>query len=158
MSIVVNCCGQTAGWIKMPLGTEVGLGLGDIVLDGDRASPTESSTASPTTFQPVSVVAKRSPISATAELLLKVLDVKVLHWGPTAEPRRVWGGAHSRKLKHFLPDTLNFKANCKEIRKNEEKLECGPMPNVMAALPNIGGALCSTPQSLADANYYSAMQ
>jgi len=25
------------------------------------------------------------------------------------------------------------------------------MPNVMATLPNIGGALCSTPQSLADA-------
>jgi len=25
------------------------------------------------------------------------------------------------------------------------------MPSVMAALPNIGGALCSTPQSLADA-------
>jgi len=25
------------------------------------------------------------------------------------------------------------------------------MPNVMAALPNIGGELCSTPQSLADA-------
>jgi len=31
--------------------------------------------------------------------------------------------------------------------------ECGPMPNVMAALPNTGGALCSTPQSLADAHY-----
>jgi len=27
------------------------------------------------------------------------------------------------------------------------------MPNVMAALPNIGGALCLTPQSLADAQY-----
>ena len=27
------------------------------------------------------------------------------------------------------------------------------MPNVMAALPNIGGAVCSTPQSLADAHY-----
>jgi len=26
-------CGETAGWIKMPLGTEVGLGQGDIVLD-----------------------------------------------------------------------------------------------------------------------------
>jgi len=38
------------------------------------------------------------------------------------------------------------------------KLECGPMPNVMAALPNIDGALCSTPQSLADAHYYSAVQ
>jgi len=28
------------------------------------------------------------------------------------------------------------------------------MPNVMVALPNIGGALCSMPQSLADAHYY----
>jgi len=28
-----------------------------------------------------------------------------------------------------------------------------PMDNVMAALPNIGGALCATPQSLADAHY-----
>jgi len=27
------------------------------------------------------------------------------------------------------------------------------MPNVMAALLNIGGALCSIPQSLADAHY-----
>jgi len=26
------------------------------------------------------------------------------------------------------------------------------MPNVMDCLPNIGGALCSTPQSLADAH------
>jgi len=24
------------------------------------------------------------------------------------------------------------------------KLECGPMPNVMAAQPNIGGVLCET--------------
>jgi len=32
------------------------------------------------------------------------------------------------------------------------------MTNVMAALPNIGGALCSTTQSLADAHYYSAVQ
>jgi len=33
------------------------------------------------------------------------------------------------------------------------KLECGPMPNVMVALPNAGGALCSTLQSLADVHY-----
>jgi len=32
------------------------------------------------------------------------------------------------------------------------QLECAWMPNVMVALPNIGGALCSTPQSLADAH------
>ena len=36
--------------------------------------------------------------------------------------------------------------------------KCGPMPNVMVALPNTGGALCSTPQSLADAHYLTAVQ
>jgi len=34
------------------------------------------------------------------------------------------------------------------------QLECGPMPNVMAALANIGGALCS----LVDAHCWSAVQ
>jgi len=35
----------------------------------------------------------------------------------------------------------------------QQILECGPMPNLMVALPNIGGAFCSTPQSLSDAHY-----
>jgi len=51
----------------MPLGTEVFLFPGDIVLDGHPALPVERGTASPT-FRPMSTVAKRSPISATAEL------------------------------------------------------------------------------------------
>ena len=38
------------------------------------------------------------------------------------------------------------------IFNEKQKLECGPMPNLMVALPNTGGALCSTPQSLADAH------
>jgi len=53
---------------RMPLGTEVGLHLDDTVLDGDPALPTERDTAA-ATFRPTSIVAKRSPISATAELL-----------------------------------------------------------------------------------------
>jgi len=32
------------------------------------------------------------------------------------------------------------------------------MPNVIAAQSNIDGALCSMPQSLADAHYQSAVQ
>jgi len=32
------------------------------------------------------------------------------------------------------------------------------MPNVMATLPTIGGTLCSAPQSLADAQYWSIVQ
>jgi len=65
--LVHVCCGQTAGWIKMPLDTEVGLGPGDIVLDGDPAPTTERGTAAP--FYPMSIMAKRLPISDTAELL-----------------------------------------------------------------------------------------
>jgi len=41
----------------------------------------------------------------------------------------------------------------REKVKKSKRLECGPMPNLMVALPNIGGALCSTPQSLAYAHY-----
>jgi len=35
----IGRCGQTAGWTKMPLGMEVGLGPGDVVFDGDPANP-----------------------------------------------------------------------------------------------------------------------
>ena len=52
--------GQTAAWIKMPLGTEVGLGPDDIVLDGDPASPSPKRERSPlSNFQPMSIVGKR---------------------------------------------------------------------------------------------------
>ena len=44
-------------------------------------------------------------------------------------------------------------ATTENRRGKKKELECGPMPNMMVALPNIGGALCSTPQSLADAHY-----
>ena len=46
--------------------------------------------------------------------------------------------------------------NLPDGTENRNKLECGPMPNVMAALPNIGGTLCSTLQSLADVHCRAA--
>jgi len=49
---------------------------------------------------------------------------------------------------------VDVRSAAAEIRRGKKiKLECGPVPNVMVALPNIGGALCSTPQSLTDACY-----
>jgi len=39
LSVTLVYCDQTVGWIKMPLGTEVGLGLGDTVRWGS-SSPT----------------------------------------------------------------------------------------------------------------------
>jgi len=46
------CCGQTAVWIKMPLGREVGLGPGDIVLDGDPAPLPQKEAQPPPLFGP----------------------------------------------------------------------------------------------------------
>ena len=39
LSVMLVYCGQTVGWTKMKLGTEVGLGPGHIVLDRDSATP-----------------------------------------------------------------------------------------------------------------------
>jgi len=44
-------CGQMDGWIKMPLGMEVGLSAGDFVLDGDPA-PLPKKGRSPPIFGP----------------------------------------------------------------------------------------------------------
>ena len=46
-----------AGWIKMPIGMEVGLGPGDFVLDGDSAPLPEMGTDPQ--FWPMYIVAKR---------------------------------------------------------------------------------------------------
>jgi len=61
------CCGQTAEWTKMPLGTKVGLGPGHIVL---HLNPGPRGKGGHPNFQPMSIVASRSSISATVEHLL----------------------------------------------------------------------------------------
>jgi len=45
------------------------------------------------------------------------------------------------------------KRHCSMLFRLISNHKCGPMSNVLAALPNIGGALCSMPPSLADAHY-----
>jgi len=48
LSATLVHCGQTVGLMKMPLGTELGLVLSDIVLDEGPAPPsTERGTAAP---------------------------------------------------------------------------------------------------------------
>jgi len=51
LSVTLVYCCQTVGWIKMPLRTEVGLGPGDIVLDGDPALPRKGAQQ-PRIFRP----------------------------------------------------------------------------------------------------------
>ena len=55
-------CGQTAGWMKTPLRTEVDLGPGHSVLDGDPA-PRLRGTAAPLSFRTMSIVATVAHLS-----------------------------------------------------------------------------------------------
>ena len=53
-------CGQTAGWMKLVLGMEVGLSPGDFVLDGDPVPfPPKGSEPLLPNFGPMFVVAKQ---------------------------------------------------------------------------------------------------
>ena len=49
--LAIVCCGQTAVWIKMPVGREVDVAAGDTVLDGDPA-PTKKGHSTPPLFGP----------------------------------------------------------------------------------------------------------
>jgi len=49
--------GQTAGWIKMALGTDVGLGPRHIVLDGDPAPVPKKGGRSAPNVRPIFIVA-----------------------------------------------------------------------------------------------------
>ena len=54
-------CGQTAGWMKTQIGTEVDLGPGHMVLDG---VPAPAKAAQPSTsFRPMSIVSKVAHLS-----------------------------------------------------------------------------------------------
>jgi len=80
---------------------------------------------------------------------LKRIELDVSHW------RVITVDVTYRPWTHVLDDT-RVCAFFSRMKKTKQ-LECGSMPNVMVALPNIGGALCSTPQSLADAHHVTAV-
>jgi len=70
-----------APWIKMSLGMELGLDLGDFVLDGDLAPPSPKGAQTPN-FRPISVAANGS------------MDQDVTWYGARPRPRRLcvrWG-------------------------------------------------------------------
>ena len=57
-------CGQTAGWVKTPLGTEVDLRAGHIVLGLDALFPAlRGRGTAPPSFMPISIVATVAHLS-----------------------------------------------------------------------------------------------
>jgi len=69
LSVTLVYCGQTAGWIKMPLGTEVGLGPGDIVLDAVPLSSRERGTEPPYFLAHVAHTKRMSIVSHDASIV-----------------------------------------------------------------------------------------
>ena len=68
-------CDQTAGWIKMPLSTEVGLGPGDVCcVRWGRSSLPKGAQQPPSVFGPCLL----SPIPDTAELLSYPAGVRLM--------------------------------------------------------------------------------
>ena len=71
-------CRKMVGWIKIPFGGKVGLGPGQATLCymGTQLSPPPPKRGTAPNFRPMSIVAKRSPISATAERLLNFSEMQ----------------------------------------------------------------------------------
>ena len=84
-SVTLVYCGQTAGWIKMPLGVEVGLGPCHIVLDGNPA-PRKGAQHPPPNFRPMSIVAKRLDGSRCHEETLSYMGTELPTERGTAAP------------------------------------------------------------------------
>jgi len=59
LSVTLVYCGQTIGWIRMPLAMQAGLSPGHIVIDGDPFPPPKKRAQPAPNFQPMPVVAKR---------------------------------------------------------------------------------------------------
>jgi len=148
----------------MPLGTMVGLGPGNIVLDADPARLLHGAP------RPIFGPCLLWPIGWMDQ------DATWYEGRPWPRPHCVtWDPAPPLppKKRHSLPSVifgpcllwLNGRpsqplfSTCYIYWRSSRKiLECGPMPNMMVALPNTDGALCSTPQSLALAHCSSAVQ
>jgi len=95
MSVTSVYCGQTVGWIKMKHCMEVGLGPGNIVLDGDPAPPKGA--------QP--------PICGLCLLWSNIwMDQDATWYGGRPRPRRhsVRWGHSSPKRGHSSPHTIRL--------------------------------------------------
>ena len=73
---ILHYCGQTAGWMKTPLGTEVDIGTGHIVLDGSPALR-ERGTTPPRSFRPISIVATVAILSYCWALVQTVVQKRL---------------------------------------------------------------------------------
>ena len=73
-------------------------------------------------------------------------------------PKTQMLGNKSASLVHLLPQVIIINSTRMWANAQRDGRKCPAIKVLMVALPNIGGALCSMPQSLADAHYLTAVQ
>jgi len=102
LCVTLVYCGQTVRWIKMKLRMQVGLGPGDLVLDGDLALPFPKKGRSPLpNFRPMSIVAKQ--LDGSRRNLVGGGPWSRPHcarWRPSSPPKK-WGRAPPQFSAHF---------------------------------------------------------
>jgi len=101
----------------------------------------------------------RNGILRYAKFSLRPPSLALSRWQRYCTAIEQWASAKVCGVEQRTPPTFGRATITLGIGPHSSyKLESGLMPNVMAALPNVGGVLCSTPQTLADAHYSSAVQ
>jgi len=110
LSVTLVYCGQMAGWIKIPLGTEVGR---DFVLYGDPPFlPRGKGHSSLSTFWPMSVVAKLLDQYTTWYGNRPQLRRHCVRWGPSSPPHTK-GHSSPPVLTHvYCGQTFAHLSNC----------------------------------------------
>jgi len=101
LSVTLVDCGQTAGWIKMPLGREIGLGPWGHSVRWGHSSPHP-------TFRPMSIVTNNMPLGME---IVSPIDT-VINGDPAPPPQKK-GALHPPLFAHIHCDqTVAHLSNC----------------------------------------------
>jgi len=107
-------CSQTAGWIKMPLGTKVGLDSGHIALHRDSALPPTLKRDTAHNFRAMFVVAKRLHGSTPLAIEIGLGSDDIVFDGDPAPPKR--GTAPTFQPKNVVAKRLDG-SRCNFVRR-----------------------------------------
>jgi len=124
LSVTLVYCGQTVGWIKMPLGAKVGLGPGHIVLDGTQL-PQKRGAAAPCLCH----FSTHVYCGQTAELLLTLIFVFRPHRRTT-----YIDAAYCYRRSSVVCRSITIVSPAKRLNRSKCCLGCG--------LKWAGGTMC----------------
>ena len=111
LSVTLVYCGQTVWRIKMKLGTQVGLGPGHIVLDGDPAPPSPKGHSPHPIFGPY--LLRPNGCVDQDDTFVNIVHHIIYHWyGARPQPRRLcvrWGPSPPKFSAHVYYSYMWFR-------------------------------------------------